>query len=56
MIRDMYEVVVTTIRSHAGETSEFSIYVGLHQGSTLSPYLFALAMDELTRNIQDDIP
>ena len=56
MIRDTYEGVVTTMRSLTGETSEFPITVGLHQGLTLSPYLFALVMDELTRNIQDDVP
>ena len=28
----------------------------LHQGSALSPYLFALVMDEVTRDIQGDIP
>ncbi|CAL5326839.1 unnamed protein product [Camellia sinensis] len=56
VIRDMYEGVVTNIRSPAGETNEFPITVGLHQGSTLSPYLFALVMDELTINIQDDVP
>jgi hypothetical protein len=27
----------------------------LHQGSALSPYLFALVMDEVTRGIQGDI-
>ena len=52
----MYEWVVTTIRSPAGETNEFPITVGLHQGSTLSPYLFALVMDELMRKIQNDVP
>lgn len=52
VIRDMDECVVTTIRSLTGKTSEFPITVGLHQGSTLSPYLFALVMNELTRYIQ----
>lgn len=56
VVRDMYEGAVTTIRSPAGETSEFPITVGLHQGLALSPYLFALVMDELTRHIQEDIP
>ena len=56
VIRDMYEWVVTTIRSPARETNEFPITVGLHQGATGSPYLFSFVMDELTRNIQDDMP
>ena len=37
-------------------TDYFPIKIGLHQGSALSPYLFALVMDEVTRNIQGDIP
>ena len=39
-----------------GDTTDFPINIGLHQGSVLSPYLFALVMDEVTRDIQDDIP
>ena len=35
---------------------DFPINIGLHQGSALSPYLFALVMDEVTRDIQGDIP
>ena len=38
------------------QLSEFSIKVGLHQEPTLSPYLFVLVMDELTKHIQDDVP
>jgi hypothetical protein len=32
------------------------INIGLHQGSALSSYLFALVIDEVTRDIQGDIP
>ena len=35
---------------------KFPIKIGPHQGSALSPYLFALVMDEVTRDIQGDIP
>jgi hypothetical protein len=38
------------------ETDDFLIRIGLHQGSSLSPYLFALVMDKVARDIQGDIP
>ena len=52
----MYDGVVTSIKTIGGTTKEFPITIGLHQGSALSPYLFTLVMDELTRHIQEDIP
>ncbi|KAM1129870.1 hypothetical protein ACFX19_045301 [Malus domestica] len=55
-IQDMYEGAKTAVRTHEGQTESFPITVGLHQGSSLSPYLFALVMDELTGHIQGDIP
>jgi hypothetical protein len=56
LIKDMYDKVVNSVRTTDGDINVFSINVGLHQGSTLSPYLFALAIDEVTRDIQEDIP
>ena len=47
---------VTGVRTSGGITSEFLITIGLHQGLTLSPYLFVLVMDELSRLIQDEVP
>src|SRR6185437_14389323 len=44
------------VRTCDGNTTDFPINIGLHQGSALSPYLFALVMDEVTRDIQGDIP
>lgn len=37
------------------ETSAVSITVGLHQASVLGPYVFALAIDELTRHVQVEV-
>ena len=39
LVKDMYDRAITIIKTTIGETSEFLIIVGLHQGSTLSPYL-----------------
>ena len=46
----------TFVRTCDGNTTDFPINIGLHQGSALSPYLFALVMDEVTRDIQSEIP
>ncbi|CAO1939222.1 unnamed protein product [Urochloa humidicola] len=56
LIKDMYKDAMTFVRTCDGDTSDFPIQIGLHQGSALSPYLFALVMDEVTRDIQGDIP
>jgi hypothetical protein len=47
---------VTSVRTSDGYTINFLINIGLHQRSALSPYLFALVMDEVTRDIQGGIP
>ena len=56
IIRDMYEGVVTNVRTCGGLTNEFSITIGMHQGSALSHFLFAIVMDEITKSIHEDIP
>jgi hypothetical protein len=56
LIKDMYDDVVTSVRACDNETSDFPIKIGLHQGSALSPYIFALVMDVVTRDIQGEIP
>jgi len=44
------------VRTHDGTTEDFPITIGLHQGSTLSPYLFTLVLDVLTEQIQELAP
>ena len=56
IINNMYDVATKTLRSAAGLTEEFKVGVGLHQGSALSPFLFAIIMDKLTENIRKDAP
>ena len=56
IIEDMYEGASTRVRSLCGETEDFRVRVGVHQGSALSPYLFSLVMDEITKDIQGEVP
>jgi len=50
-IKDMYEGASTSVRTQDGATEDFPITIGLHQGSTLSPYPFTLVLDVLTEYI-----
>jgi len=45
----------TNVRTPKGVTNDFFVGMGLHQGSALSPFLFTLVMDELTKGIQDGL-
>jgi hypothetical protein len=55
LIKDMYNNAMTSVRTNDDNTDYFPIKIGLQQGSALSSYLFALVMDEVTRDIQGDI-
>ncbi|KAL5168243.1 LINE-1 retrotransposable element ORF2 protein [Glycine soja] len=55
-IQDMYDRVSTSVRTQGGESDDFPITIGLHQGSTLSSYLFTLILDVLTEQIQEIAP
>jgi len=37
-------------RVESGLSEEFFVKVGVHQGSVLSPFLFAMVVDEATEN------
>ncbi|XP_059302252.1 uncharacterized protein LOC132054223 [Lycium ferocissimum] len=54
-IKEMYDGSKTRIKT-VGRDSEHFPVVGLHQRSTLSPFLVALVMDGLTRQIQVEVP
>ncbi|VFQ86180.1 unnamed protein product, partial [Cuscuta campestris] len=55
-IKDMYDGAMTKVRTFGGVSDSFSVGMGLHQGSALSPFLFALVMDVLTQGVQDGVP
>lgn len=52
LINDMYEGDITSVRTSRSFTSKFPIILGFYQAYTLSPYLFAPMMNELTKSIQ----
>ena len=56
VVQDMYEGATTQVRSSVGTTEKFSVRVGLHQGSTLSPYIFNLVMDVITAEVREVVP
>ncbi|KAK3525767.1 hypothetical protein QTP70_007530 [Hemibagrus guttatus] len=56
VVQDMYERSRTVVRCAVGQTEEFKVEVGLHQGSTLSPFLFAIVMDQLSEEVRQASP
>ena len=56
LVQDMYERSETVVRCAIGTTESFKVKVGLHQGSALSPFLFAVIMDRLTDEVRREPP
>ncbi|KAK3574488.1 hypothetical protein QTP86_008082 [Hemibagrus guttatus] len=54
VVQDMYERSRTVVRCAVGQTEEFNVEVGLHQGSALSPFLFAIVMDRLSEEVRQE--
>ena len=56
IVQDMYDDSTTAVRCAVGVTEGFEVKVGLHQGSALSPCLFAMMMDRMTDEIREEAP
>ena len=56
LVQDMYSDCLTRVRSSAGDSKGFQVRVGVHQGSALSPFLFATVMDVATESVRDLAP
>ena len=56
IVQDMYDDSTTAVRCAVGVTEGFEVNVGLHQGSALSPCLFAMVMDRMTNEIREEAP
>jgi len=55
-VQDMYTGVRTSVKTENGQSNSFEVRIGVHQGSTLSPYLFILVMDELLKGVIKEVP
>ena len=53
---DMYDDSITAVRCAVGVTEGFEVKVGLHQGSALSPCLFAMVMNRMRDDIREEAP
>ena len=54
LVPDMYESSMTVVRFTVGVTDGVKVEVGLHQGSALGPFLFAVVMDRLTDEVRQE--
>jgi len=56
VIRAMYEGATTAVKLRSGESTEFEVRVGVHQGSVLSPLLFTIVLEALSQEFREGLP
>ena len=52
----MYEGAQTVVRTTEGDSKAFNVKVGLQQGSVLSPLLFVIVMEMISRELRAGLP
>ena len=56
LVQSMYKDVRSRVRVGDGYSEEFGVGVGVHQGSVLSPLLFIIVLDTLSREFRISCP
>jgi len=55
-VMSMYTGAKTVVRTVYGNSNGFEVKVGTHQGSALSPLLFVMVMEALSRKFRVALP
>ena len=56
VIQSMYVGVTTAVRMKGEESKEFEVKVGVHQGFVLSPLLFTIVLEALSKHFRKGLP
>ncbi|EYC17762.1 hypothetical protein Y032_0029g1858 [Ancylostoma ceylanicum] len=56
IVQDMYDGATARVRTVHGTTSKFTIAVGVHQGSALSPFPFITTLDTVVKHLLEGPP
>ena len=56
LVQSMYKDVRSRVRAGDGYSKEFGVGVGVHQGSVLSPLLFIIVLEALSREFRIGCP
>ena len=56
LVQDMYQDATTCVQSKRGIYEHFEVGIGLHQGSALSPFLFMMVVDTISRGVRSELP
>ena len=56
LVKDTYEEARTEVKTSIGLTGKTTVRVGLHQGSSLSLYLFDIILDMMGRSTKEQPP
>ena len=55
-VQGMYANARSRVRVGEGYSEEFEVKVGVHQGSVLSPLLFIIVLEALSREFRSGVP
>jgi len=56
LVQSMYANARSQVRVGDGYSEEFEVKVGVHQGSVLSPLLFIIVLEALSREFRSGVP